>query len=250
MKYFNSASFRFYHSLNDFLPENKRWVPFEIEFFGNPSVKDKIESLNVPHTEIDLIIANGIPVDFKYKLKDGDYISVYPEFKKIILPDKFHLLKKPEGNLKFICDVQLGKLAKYLRLLGFDTLYSNNFKTEEIIKQSNEEERIILTRSILLLKNNKVQFGYWIRSENPVEQLIQILIQLELISELNPFKKCSLCNGELVKVDKELIKDELLSETKKYFDKFYICNKCKKIYWQGSHYKRINIFFQEIRKSL
>ncbi len=250
MKYFNSASFRFYHSLNDFLPENKRRVPFEIKFFGNPSVKDTIESLNVPHTEIDLIIANGTPVDFKYKLKDRDYISVYPEFKKIILHDKLHLLKKTEGKLKFICDVQLGKLAKYLRLLGFDTLYSNNFKAEEIIKQSKEEERIILTRSILLLKNNEVRFGYWIRSENPIEQLIQILIQLDLISELNPFKRCSLCNGELVKVDKELIEDELLSGTKKYFDEFYLCNKCKKIYWQGSHYKRINGFFQEIRKSL
>lgn len=250
MKYQNTARFRFYHNLNDFLPEKKRRVFFEVEFIGNPSIKDTIESLNVPHTEVDLIIANGKPVNFEYQLKDNDWISVYPEFKTLELPYDVHLIKKPSGIPKFICDVQLGKLAKYLRLLGFDTLYDVNYKSEDLIRIANNEGRIILTRCIGLLKNHNVSCGYWIRSENPIEQLIQILSQLELIGLMNPFNRCSLCNGTLETADKNLIEDELLSDTKKYFDEFYICNKCKKIYWKGSHFKRINEFIQGIRKSI
>ncbi len=250
MKSLNSATFRFYYNLNDFLPEKNRRVSFEVNFTGTPSVKDSIESLNVPHTEVDLIIANGIPVGFDYKLKDGDFISVYPEFKTISLPEEIHLLRKQEGTPKFICDVQLGKLAKYLRFLGFDTLYNRQYEPTEITKIAEQEKRIFLTRSIPLLKNHRITTGYWIRSENPILQLIQILSQLELVDEITPFKRCSVCNGTLEIVDKKLIEDDLLPYTKKYFDEFYICNSCKKIYWQGSHFKRINEFIQGIRKSI
>ncbi|MCX7832713.1 MAG: Mut7-C ubiquitin/RNAse domain-containing protein [Ignavibacteria bacterium] len=250
MKYLNTAKFRFYHNLNDFLPEKRRRVVFEVEFIGNPAIKDTIESLNVPHTEVDLLIVNGNPVNFNYKLKDGDSISIYPEFKSLELPQEMHLKKKIDGVPKFICDVQLGKLAKYLRILGFDTLYDNNYKPEDIIKLSLDDNRIILTRSITLLKNHRISIGYWVRSENPVEQLIQILSQLELIELITPFNRCSVCNGELETADKKLIENDLLNDTKKYFDEFFLCSNCKKVYWKGSHFKRINEFIQGIRKSI
>lgn len=250
MKPFNTAKVRLYYNLNDFLPAEKRRKLLTVNFIGNPVIKDIIESLNIPHTEVDLILSNGNPVNFEYKLKDSDYISVYPEFKSLDLPEEFHLIKKYKGGHKFICDSHLGKLARYLRLFGFDTLYNRNINTDNIIRLANEESRTVLTRSILLLKNSNILSGYWIRSENPLEQLIQVLSQLELMKEINPLKRCIVCNGVLEKVDKEKIENELLPEIKKHFNVFYTCNSCKKIYWQGSHYERITEFIQKIKNSV
>jgi uncharacterized protein len=235
----NSAKFRFYEELNDFLPEKKRKVIFEFEFEGNPSVKDIVESFGVPHTEIDLIIANGLSVGFDYTLRNEDFISVYPVFENIDISNITHLREKPLRNPKFIADVQLGRLARYLRMLGFDTLYDNKYNAKEIIRISEKEKRTILTRSIFLLKNSRVTRGYWIRSHDPHVQVVQVIQFSDLAPLIKPFYRCSECNGLLELVSKESIEDKLLPNTKKYFNEFRKCNSCGKIYWKGSHHKKI-----------
>ena len=114
---------RFYEELNDFLPEEKRKKRFLHQYIDRTSVKDLIESLGVPHTEIDLILVNGKSVSFKYLINDGDDISVYPVFESIDITGLQHLRPKPLRDPKFIADVHLGRLARYLRMLGFDTLF-------------------------------------------------------------------------------------------------------------------------------
>src|SRR5690606_15757176 len=137
-----------------------------------------------------------------------------------------------------------------LRMLGFDTLYNNEYKVKEIIRISDDEKRTILTRNIFLLKNSLVVRGYWIRSQDPHTQLIQVVHYSDLLAHIKPFYRCSECNGLLELVPKENIVEKLLPNTKKYFDEFHKCNTCNKIYWKGSHFKKILNLTESIRKDV
>jgi|WetSurMetagenome_2_1015567.scaffolds.fasta_scaffold15356_3 uncharacterized protein len=245
-----AVKFRFYEELNDFLPEKRRKVSFEYSFDGNPAVKDVIESFGVPHTEVDLILVNGESVTFNYNLKDGDIISVYPTFENLDISSLNHLREKPLRDPKFICDVQLGKLAKYLRMLGFDTLYNNKYGVKEVIKISNTEKRTILTRNILLLKNSSVERGYWVRSQDPYRQIVQVINFSDLLLQIRLFYRCSNCNGILEVVSKEAIIDRLLPNTKKYFNEFNKCNQCDGIFWKGSHFNKLLNLSENIKKDV
>jgi len=192
----HQATFRFYEELNDFLPSDKKKVAFQRSFEGNPSIKDVIESIGVPHVEIDLILVNGISVDFKYILHDQDIVSVYPVFETLELSNVTHLRNKPLRETKFILDVHLGKLAKYLRMLGFDTLYQNDIPDAQIIRISLAEHRIILTRDIGLLKVRTVTHAYFIRDQHPKMQLIEVLWHFDLFHSIDPFNRCIKCNGK------------------------------------------------------
>jgi len=246
----NKAKFRFYEELNDFLPQDKKKKFFVYNFECNPSVKDVIEAMGIPHTEVDLILVNGNSVTFSYQLKDNDVVSVYPVFESLDISYVTHLREKPLRESKFVLDVHLGKLARYLRMLGFDTLYQNSFEDSEIIKISLEQKRTILTRDVALLKNSEVTHGYWIRSQEPKEQLKEVIIHSDLLDAIKPFYRCSECNGIIKRVSKESVFDKLQTGTKKYFNEFFQCDSCRKIYWKGSHYKKMERFIENFKISI
>ena len=246
MAAFNKSKFRFYEELNDFLPPDKKKKFFVHNFECNPSIKDVIESMGVPHTEVDLILVNGDSVTFSYQLKDDDVVSVYPVFESLDISNVTHLREKPLREPKFVLDIHLGKLAKYLRMLGFDSLYQNSYKDSEIIKTSLEQKRTILTRDVALLKNSEVTHGYWIRSQDPKEQLKEVIKRSDMSKSIRPFFRCSDCNGIIKEVSKELILDKLQTGTKKYFNEFSQCTDCGKVYWQGSHFKKLRNFIEDL----
>ena len=245
----NSVLIRFYEELNDFLPRDKKKTTFSCTFQGNPSVKDLIESLGVPHVEVDLILVNSESVDFNYKVKNEDNISVYPVFESLDITGVTHLREKPLRVIKFILDEHLGKLAKYLRLCGFDTLISTGYTDHDIIRISATEKRIILTRDRQLLKNKRVTHGYWIRSDNAGEQVREVFTRLDLKDMTEPFTRCIECNSLLAEVKKEEIEDRLLPGTKKYYKDFKKCTGCDRIYWEGSHYERMKDMIEQITNS-
>jgi len=245
----HTAQFRYYEELNDYLPVDKRKKGFSYEFTGNPTVIDVVESMGVPHAEIDLILANGTPVSFSYRLQDNDIISVYPVFESIDISPVIRLREKPLREPQFIVDVHLGKLAKYMRMAGFDTLYNNRYDKTEIVELAADQNRIILTRSGSVLKDESVIRGLRIMSSNPTEQLYEVIHRLDLYSHFRPFSRCMICNGLLAQTDKESILDLLHEKTKRYYDEFYRCTSCKKIYWNGSHYEKMKQFIEQIRKS-
>lgn len=230
---------RFYEELNFFLPDNRKKTSFKVTINSGQSVKDLIESLGIPHTEIDLILVNGESVDFSFKPKDGDNISVYPVFESLDISYLIKLRPEPLRETKFIIDVHLGKLAKNLRMLGFDTLYSNKYTDSRIAEISSAENRIVLTRDRGLLKRSIITRGYIVRSDSPNEQLNEILDRFDLKRRTNKFSRCIDCNGILVKVDKKEIISKLKPKTIKYFDEFKCCYDCGKIYWKGSHYNNM-----------
>ncbi|MCX4186941.1 Mut7-C RNAse domain-containing protein [Methylophaga sp. OBS4] len=233
-----SLQLRFYEELNDFLPSERRKMAFQHTIYRHASVKDVIESLGVPHTEVELILVNGISVDFSYSVRHQDRISVYPVFESLDISPLLRLRDKPLRNPRFIADTNLGKLAHYLRLLGFDCLYRNNFSDAEVAETASQQHRIVLTRDRKLLQRKIITHGYFVRAVMPREQAREVLKRLDLYQDINPFSRCANCNGPLLYVPKSQIADRLAPLTHKHYDDFRICNDCGQIYWQGSHYHR------------
>lgn len=242
----NRAFFRFYAELNDFLPAQRRQKTFVAPFELSGSVKDMIESLGVPHTEVDLILANGRSVDFAYLVQDGDRISVYPVFESIDISPVLRVRPEPLREPAFVLDVHLGQLAVYLRMLGFDTLYRNDYADEELARISSREGRILLTRDRGLLKRTIVTHGYCLRTTDPRQQVVEVLRRFDLRSAVSPFRRCLHCNTPLQSVAKAEISHRLDAQTKKYYDHFRICPHCDRIYWRGSHFKRMQTFVESV----
>jgi uncharacterized protein len=138
----------------------------------------------------------------------------------------------------FVCDVHLGKLARRLRLLGFDTIYRNDLEDEEIIQISRADSRIILTRDGEILSNKTVR-SYRPGSIFFDEQVREVLSVFNLREQVRPFSRCIKCNAEIILVDKYSIIALVPPRSGQFMEHFWRCQGCKKIYWQGSHYERL-----------
>jgi len=246
----NMARFRFYAELNDFLPVGRRQVEFNYPFRGNPAVRDAVEALGVPHTEIDLIIVQGRSVGFDYHLQDGDRVAVYPVFEAFDITPVIRLRPEPLRQTRFILDVHLGKLARLLRLTGFDCAYKKLAEDRQIIEQALAERRIILTRDIGLLKTKSVTHGYWVRSTDPGEQLLEVLGRFDLRNQVFPFSRCSVCNGVIESIDREEGILEAPEKVKAWCSEYFRCDTCRRLYWKGTHYKRITGYISRMLAEL
>ena len=248
-----TAHLRFYAELQDCLPAaSKGDGPggFDHSFSGQVSVKDMVESLGVPHTELDLILANGDSVDFSYRVRDGDRISFYPRFESIDVGPILRVRPRPLPELRFVLDVHLGKLASFLRLLGFDSLYRRDFEDASLARLSNAERRILLTRDRGLLKRSQVTYGYWIRETSPRLQLIEVVRRFGLWDRLQPFGRCLRCNGAIESIPSDEVASRLLPRTREHYREFRWCPECERVYWKGSHHDRMQGFLQEVVASV
>jgi uncharacterized protein with PIN domain len=241
-------TFRFYAELNDFLPAERRGVTFRYPYPGRAAIKDVIEAVGVPHTEIDLILVNGRSVDFVYVAQPGDQVSVYPVFESLDISPLNRLRPQPLRESRFVLDTHLGRLASHLRLLGFDTLYRNDYGDEELARISSDERRILLTRDVGLLKRSLVTHGYFVRATNPQQQTAEVLRRFDLFGQIRPFRLCLRCNGRLRPVEKEVIAGRLPAEASQQYQEFRLCQSCQRIYWKGSHYRRLEQFIASIRQ--
>jgi uncharacterized protein len=241
---------RFYEELNDFLPEERRKNRFEHEVSGSPSVKDLIESLGVPHTEVDLILVSGASVNFGYNIKEGDEISIYPVFESFEISGIQHLRPIPLRNPAFVLDVHLGSLSRYMRMAGFDALYMNNYTSKELVSISKTEQRTILTKDKNLLKRSEVTHGYWVRSFETEEQLKEVIVRFQLEDRMTPFTRCLVCNTPLSKIIKDEVKHQLPQKVEESQKEFKKCPECGRVYWKGTHYEKMHGFIDKLKKSL
>lgn len=233
------AQFRFYAELNDFLPPDKRQVPFDYEFTGAPSVKDAIEAVGVPHPEVDLVVVGGVSVDWNYHLADGDRVSVYPVFESVDIAPLVRLRPAPLRVTRFIADVHLGRLARRLRMLGFDTTYDPDRNDKDIISSALRDRRIILTRDRDLLKNKRVTHGYWVRSTDPRQQLREVVARMDLRSRFAPFTRCMRCNGVTAARAAEDVSQQVPKRALARAGAFRQCVDCGKVFWEGTHVERM-----------
>ena len=240
------ANFRFYSELNDFLAPERRFTEFPYDFLDVATVKDRIESFGVPHTEVDLILANGQPVDFAYRVRDRDRISVYPVFEALDIAGLTRLRPEPLRDPQFVLDVHLGRLAGYLRMLGFDTLYRNHCADECLAQVSRDERRILLTRDVGLLKRGSVTHGYYLRATQPRQQLAEVVRRFDLGRLAKPFSRCLRCNTPLAHADKDQVRRELPAQVALLHDEFLRCPDCGRVYWKGGHYRRMRQWMDAI----
>lgn len=241
----SEARIRFYAELNDFLAPEQRFQELTYRFLDVTTVKDRIESFGVPHTEVDLILVNSTPVDFSYRIQDGDRVSVYPVFESFDIASLNRLRPEPLREPRFVLDTHLGKLAAYLRMVGFDTLDRNCFTDEQLAGVSRDDHRILLTRDVGLLKRGAVSHGYFVRETDSRRQLAEIVRRFDLGRLMRPFSRCMRCNGVLEDVGKEEVRDQIPPQAAKLYDEFRRCPECRRIYWQGGHYRRMRQWVEQ-----
>jgi uncharacterized protein with PIN domain len=241
-----SATFRFYAELNDLLPRPRRFVDFPHEFQGCPSIKDVIESLGVPHTEVEVILVNGLPRGFDYRLQDGDRVSVYPMFEAIDVGEGARVRASPLRQPRFVLDVHLGRLAAYLRLLGFDALYDRGMQDPELARLSASEQRILLTRDRQLLKRGQVTHAHLVRSLEPRVQCVEVVRRFDLIGLAAPFTRCLRCNAQLSRVKVSDVAERVPVWVRARASEVTRCAGCDRVYWRGTHFDWLERLAREI----
>ena len=242
----STATFRFYEELNDYLPAERRKVDFPYRFRGTPSVKDTIEAIGVPHPEIDLILVDGQSVGFDWLLGGGERVAVYPVFERLDISPLLRLRPAPLREPRFAADVHLGRLARYLRALGFDTVYDNTLDDAALAHLSAAEARILLTRDKGLLKRSEVTRGYWLRHTDPRQQIAEVVAALQLGPAARPFARCIRCNGLLEQVAERAFRQQLPAGLRGRYARISRCAGCGQLYWPGSHYDRMAALIGEI----
>jgi hypothetical protein len=231
------AHFRFYSELNNFLAPPLRQRSFSRRCACNASVKHMIEALGVPHTEVDEIIVNGGAVDFSYRLRDGDQVAVYPWDTPVAM--RRHLPSPEEA--RFIADAHLGQLAKRLRMLGFDVLYRNDYSDAEVARIAATESRIVLTRDRDLLIRKEIARGCYLHAIATDAQLAQVVNRFSLAQSVRAFSRCLTCNGLLQAVEKAAVAQRVPYHSRHIYDRFYECQDCTQVYWEGSHVARMRM---------
>ena len=235
---------RAYGSLNDFLPPSRRWRTTWHEVAGHPAVKDFVESLGIPHPEVDLLLANGTSIPFGYALQDGDRIAAYPRFETLDVSAASHVRPPPMAEPRFVADGHLGRLARLLRLLGLDTVYDTAADDEALALTASRDDRALLTRDVGLLKRRAVVHGYFVRNTGARQQMLEVIRRYKPLP-LRPFSRCLACNTPLREASSAEVQERLPPRTREHFERFQVCDACGRVYWQGSHWIELSAFVDE-----
>ena len=246
-----SVTFIFHDYLREMLKKKHRSeYSLQYDSVRKASIKDVIESLGIPHPIIGKLTVNGREIDFNYILQHRDIVEASP----LTAPANPFIptILRPEtlDRISFVVDVNVGKLALFLRMLGFDTVYDIGFRDGKLADIAASEKRILLTRDTSLLKRKIVIHGYLLREQTPMDQLIEVIHLYDLSSMLKPLSRCIPCNGHLVPVDKETVLERLEPLTRKYYESFHLCEQCNRIYWPGSHQEQIVLFVRRVLKAV
>lgn len=243
------ATFRFYAELNDHLPPDRQFQALERRFFVPGTVKDSIESFGIPHTEVELILVNGESVGFDHPVVDGDRVAVYPMFESLDIHRELRVRDEPLRHLTFVLDVHLGKLAAHLRMLGFDALYSSSAADPELVRIASEQQRVLLTRDRGLLMHAAVTRGYWLRNTESRAQAAEVVRRFDLASVIRPFTRCMACNSLLEPASRAAVLDRIPPRIAELHDDFLSCSGCGRVYWKGSHYRRMQQWIANLLQS-
>jgi uncharacterized protein with PIN domain len=239
-----AATFRFYAELNDFLAPEHRGIAFKHPCARAATVKHEIEALGVPHTEVEALLVNEQPSRFGQLLDNNDRVAVYPRFRTMRMDGTFDL-RPPLPELKrFIADAHLGGLARLLRMAGFDTLYENDFRDSDIEAIAGQEQRIVLTRDIELLKRSSLTHGAYVRALKPVRQFSEVIDRFNLRST-HPFTLCLNCNTALRRISLEAARERVPPNIRARHQSFSTCDVCQRVFWEGSHWQSMQRLLAE-----
>ena len=234
-----TATFRFYAELNDFIAPGRRGRAFATPCARAATTKHMIEALGVPHTEVDLVLVNGVSAGLDAMLEEGDRVAVYPRFTAFDVTGLARFDARPPGRMRFVADAHLGGLARLLRMAGFDTIYRNTFRDGDVEALAQDEGRVVLTRDRELLKRRGVEYGCYVRALQAEAQLREVLERFDLAERVRPFTLCLNCNAPLRPVAKADVLDRLPPRVAAVQDAFSTCDVCRGVFWKGSHWQRM-----------
>lgn len=245
-----AVELRVYAELNDFVQPGARYTVQRRPFRAHQTVKDVVEAAGIPHTEVDLMLVNGQSVDFSYRPQPGDRITAYPVFEAFDVGPLTRVRPRPLRHPRFVTDVNLGGLARLMRLMGLDVRCEWDACDAALAEIAASEHRILLTRDRGLLKRRNVTHGFFVRSDLPFDQIVELIRGLDLADRLSPFSRCLRCGGIVTEVAKQDIVDRLEPLTRRYHDSFRQCAECGQIYWKGSHHKRLEDLVARVRAAI
>lgn len=244
--------------LSGFLPSDLRGPkPIRRVLSEKTAVKDVIEACGVPHTEVDLIVAAGAKgegprtVTFGFPVDAPVKLEIHPAPVPADVWPGAPRLQVREWT-RFVADGHLGKLARHLRLLGFDTAYERDADDQWLLEIMTHENRALLTRDRRLLMHSIVRHGYCPRSSDPEEQTREVAHRFDLLrhpDQLAPWSRCLRCNGRLERVAKSEVLAPLQGEplTLRYYHDFQRCTGCGRIYWPGTHFEKLEARLARLR---
>ena len=222
---------RFYAELADFLPGALRGRSFEHAVATHETVKHIIEALGVPHTEVGLLLVNGETVTMDQRLETNDRVAVFPALRRLAPPCGV--------QARFAADAHLGRLARYLRFCGFDTLWDNAWDDANLVAVAAGEARVVLTRDRALLMHRALPQGCYLRDTAPLAQLADVGARYALDLGSGKPARCLECNERLDRAPKRDVAGGLLPGTLAGFDEFWRCGRCDGVFWRGSHWRRM-----------
>jgi uncharacterized protein with PIN domain len=240
------VSLSFHGDLLFFLKREERNCVVNRVLSHKSSVKDVIESCGVPHPEVDLILCDGCPVDFGFQVESEAAIDVFP-----ITTELFPECRLQDRDVStFVADGHLGKLVRELRLLGIDVSYRHDATDMQLLETAIRENRALLTRDRPLLMHKVVKSGYFPRSQDPLEQIVEVIRRFSLVEKVKPFVRCLRCNGLLASASKESLLPQLEPLTRLYYQDFLKCSQCGRAYWRGSHMAKLQKRLEMIMERL
>jgi uncharacterized protein with PIN domain len=223
------ATFHFHSELVSFLAPERRSGAFSHGCARAATVKNAIESLGVPHTEAGRLLVNGDAATLDRIVREGDDIEVFP--REGGLPEDEPIL--------FLADAHLGGLARFLRMLGFDTLYENALHDRDILRLAARERRTVLTRDRELLKCRDIARGCFVHERKPEAQLREVATRFGLATRMKPFTLCLHCNLSLESLERAAALAQVPPRIAERYETFVRCPGCRRIYWEGSHWQRM-----------
>lgn len=232
------AHFRFDRRLDLFLAREHRDCDFAWACPPQASVKHMVEALGVPHTEVGMVLVNGHPGSLDQPVKAEDSIHVLPAAPVV-----------DAQTLRFAADSHLGRLARLLRMAGFDTLFDNAWPDAELARLSLQDDRIVLSRDRDLLMRRDILRGCHVPARDPQEQLRELALRYPLASRMNPFSLCMLCNVPLVPEAPEAVAQRIPPSVRNRLEHFASCPACRRVYWEGSHWARMRGVLAELLPS-
>jgi hypothetical protein len=241
-----AATFRFYEELNDFLAPGQRRRAFDVVCPRAATVKHMIESLGVPHTEVELVLVNGESVGFAHPVHNGDRVAVYPVFEALDVTPLLRVREQPLRTTRLLCDAHLGALARLLRMAGFDTAYGNTLTDARIARIASDEQRVVLTRDRDLLKRRAITHGCFVRALRPREQLREVFERLDLARGARPFTRCLACNTPLRALADHAVPPSVPETVRATAPRFSTCDTCRRVYWEGSHWRRMRSIIEPL----
>jgi hypothetical protein len=237
---------RCYAELNDRLSPARRYALFSWPCPEGTTVAGLLDALQIPLALVELALVDGRPVGPGHRVHPGAQVSLYPVFEALDVAGVARLRERPLRDPHFLLDGALGKAARLLRLLGFDAQWVADRPVAALVRLALGERRILLTCSRRPLADPALTHGLWIEATHPPAQAAETVARLDLFARIVPFSRCLVCNGPVAPVDKAQVEALVRERVRARFEAFRRCADCGRVYWEGSHHRRMGARVDEI----